>query len=187
MKFVWTVLMVVVVVVSAWTFLAAQSGPVAGTPKIATPFVAAPAAPVPAAIPGRSPARARGFDRDANRPMTPLQQRYLELSKKKARLMTEEQLQQAIDEMNRELEEAHAWAKVEESARLLQQVIESHPRSKAADTARAALKLIQENRASNMPAPAVPNPGPSNSSPFNSGAFKRSPLIQERIEKRVTS
>ena len=101
MKFVWTFLMVVVVIVSAWTFLAAQPAPVA------PPVLTAPAASVPRDQSGSGLRSGKDFSSDANA----LRRRYRNVTwsfgeRKKARLMTDEQLQQAIDAMNaQELEE----------------------------------------------------------------------------------
>lgn len=143
--------MVVAVVVSAWTFLAAQSVPERKREEPrAAPF-ASQAPPLVAANAGSSG------------PLTPLQQRFLELSAKKAHLMTEEQLQQALNNLDREVEELNAWSKVEESARLLREVVGKHPQTKAATAAKSALGIIDQNR--------TPNPNSSDPSPFGRGPF----------------
>jgi hypothetical protein len=122
------------VVATAWTFLAAQSSP---GPRIGEH----PAAPAVSAI--RAPSG----------PLTPLQQRFVELSAKKAHLMTEEQLQQALNNLDREVEELNAWSKIEESARFLREVVEKHPQTKAAEAAKSALNAIDQNRPATTPFP----------------------------------
>ena len=77
--------------------------------------------------------------------------------------MTEEQLQQALSNLDREVEELNAWSKVEESARLLREVVGKHPQTKAATAAKSALGIIDQNR--------TPNPNSSDPSPFGRGPF----------------
>jgi len=125
--------MVVLVIASAWTILLAQSSPVASSKTFldpARPPVASAAAPGVAS---------------ATAPLTPLQQRFIDLATKKARLMTEEQLQQSVNQFDREVEELNAWSKIEESKRLLSDIVDKHPQTPAAEAARSALKVI-ENR-----------------------------------------
>ncbi len=67
--------------------------------------------------------------------------------------MTEEQLQQAVNKLDQDVEELNAWSKVEESARTLREVIEKHPQSRAAEAAKAALQMIEQNRSPLVPIP----------------------------------
>lgn len=125
----------VVVVASAWTILHAQTR--RSTARDA--FASAQAAPPT-------------FDRDAGRNgLTPLRHRFVELSTRKARLMTEEQLQQAVNELDRDVDGLNAWSKIEAGARLLREVVEKHPRTKAAEAAKSALKAIEERRQATEP------------------------------------
>jgi hypothetical protein len=140
--------MVIVVIASAWTFLAAQSSP-SGFQK-ASPEPIAPAPPqspkyererVPATAP-----QMHDRDRLTGPSVTPLQQRYVDLATKKARLMTEEQLQQAVNELDHDVHELDAWSKVDEVARQLREVIDKHPQTQAAEAARSALNVIEQSR-----------------------------------------
>jgi len=130
---------VVAVIVTTWTFLVAQTTP----SKLKSPIVGA--RPETFAEPQTSGA--------ASSPLTPLQQRFVELSTKKARLMTEEQLQQAVNELDRDVEGLNAWSKIEDSARLLREVVEKHPQTRAAEAAKAALKMIERNQPRLTPTP----------------------------------
>jgi hypothetical protein len=163
--------MVVVVVASAWTYLAAQSAP-APAPK---PTFDAPVGPAPEPGPkfdrqGPGAAENRAQDRSIAPPLTPLQQRYVDLATKKARLMSEEQLQQAVNEFDHDIQELNAWSKVEESARALREVIEKHPQTRAAGTARSVIRIIEQGRPNNLDEPLShpvrgekfePAPGPA--------------------------
>jgi TolA-binding protein len=144
--------MVVVVVASAWTYLAAQSSP---SPPAKATFdePTAPAAPKNSKSQrdALSVPQSRTFDQPGAQPLTPLQQRYVDLATKKARLMTEEQLQQAVNEMDHQVDELNAWSKVEEGARALREVIEKHPQSRAAATARSLIRIIDQGRPTNSP------------------------------------
>jgi hypothetical protein len=132
--------MVAAAIVSAGTFLAAQSGPL-GKQEVS------PGAPVTTqALPPAGVA-------SLLRPMTPLQQRFMDLSAKKAHLMTEEQLQRAVRNLDQEVEGLTAWSKLEEAARLLREVEEKHPETKAAEAAKSALGIIERNRPSSAPFP----------------------------------
>jgi hypothetical protein len=133
------------VVATAWTLLSAQSGPsnklpinkLNGNSRLQEPAPAsAPAPTVPVVVTHPVPSG----------PLTPLQQRFVELSEQKARLMTEEQLQQALNHLDQEVQELNAWSKLEETARLLREVVEKHPQTKAAEAARSALNAIEQNR-----------------------------------------
>jgi ribosomal protein L31E len=72
-----------------------------------------------------------------------LRSRYIELSKKKAELMKEDQLKHEIETLERQIPELEAWAKAEEAVRLLREVIEKHPNTDAAKCAQSAIELIQ--------------------------------------------
>jgi len=125
--------MVVLVIASAWTILLAQSSPVASSKTSLDP------GPQPLAS---APAHGVAL---AAAPLTPLQQRFIDLATKKARLMTGEQLQQSVNQFDREVEELIAWSKIEESKRFLSDIVDKHPQTPAAEAARSALKVI-ENR-----------------------------------------
>jgi hypothetical protein len=135
--------MVAAAIVLTGTFLAAQSAPGGKHEVLPGAPVPAQAPPVVAANPGSS-----GL-------LTPLQQRFMELSAKKAKLLTEEQLQQAVKNLDREVEGLNAWSKLEEAARLLREVEEKHPQTKAAEVANSALGIIDRNRP-----PVAPFPDP---------------------------
>jgi hypothetical protein len=126
--------MVVIVLGSAWTYLAAQSAP-ASAPGVGKP-------PIPAVSP-RSPI---DVAQKAPVPLTPLQQHYMDLTAQKLRLMTEEQLQKAVNEVDHEVQELNAWSKVEESVRQLREVIDKNPQTQAAGAARSALEAIERHR-----------------------------------------
>jgi cell division protein FtsN len=130
---------VVAVIVTTWTILVAQTSPVrvsSPAQQVAPDPVAS--APIPAPVLALSP-------------LTPLQQRFVELSTKKARLMTEEQLQQAVNELDRDVEGRNAWSKLEDGARLLREVVEKHPQTRAAEAAKSALKVIDQTRSGVSP------------------------------------
>jgi hypothetical protein len=158
------------VVATAWTFLSAQSGPsnkLDGNSRLKDPTPASapvPAVPVVVAHPAPSGA------------LTPLQQRFLELSTMKARLMTEEQLQQALNNLDREVQELNAWSKVEESARGLREVVEQHPQTKAAEAAKSALNAIEQKRPEITPL-AEPR---SQERQFDETPSKKRPFERER-------
>jgi hypothetical protein len=164
--------MVIVVIASAWTYLAAQSSPT--TPQKAADETFAPPPTQGSQFNRQSdPAAAQSaaHDRSVAPPLTPLQQRYVDLATKKARLMTEEQLQQAVNEFDRDVNELNAWSKVEESARVLREVIEKHPQTRAAGTARSVIRIIEQGRSPNGPVPDQgfaprPDPGSVREAPF---------------------
>ncbi len=96
---------------------------------------------------------------DGHRPPidpNPVRQRFIELSKKKAYALTEEQLKHEVESMEAEVRELEAWAKAQEAMRLLHEVIEKHPNTKAAETANAAIQLIEQGRNT----PYAANAGP---------------------------
>ena len=132
--------MVVALTASAWTFLAAQSGPAPKQVGLPKPEVATPA-PAVAAIP------------TSTSPLTPLQQRFMELSAKKARLMTEEQLQQSLHNLDLEVEDLDAWSEIEVSERLLRELVVKHPTTRAAKAANSALNAIDKSRPAIAPIP----------------------------------
>jgi hypothetical protein len=72
-----------------------------------------------------------------------LRNRFIELSKMKAHMMKEAQLKHEIEALEREIPELEAWAKAEEVARLLHQVIDKHPNTQAAKSAQEAIQLIE--------------------------------------------
>jgi hypothetical protein len=72
-----------------------------------------------------------------------LRNQFIELSKKKAQLMKEPQLKREIEALEREIPELEAWAKAQEAVQILREVIEKHPNTKAAESANAAIQLIE--------------------------------------------
>jgi hypothetical protein len=78
--------------------------------------------------------------------VTTLQNRFLELSKKKALKMTERELRHEIETLERKLAEVDAWAKVNEAARLLHEVVEKSPDTGAAKTASEVIQIIEQRR-----------------------------------------
>jgi hypothetical protein len=95
----------------------------------------------------------------------PIRQRFIELSKRKAYALTEEQLKREVESMEAEVRELEAWVKAQEAVRVLHEVVEKHPNTKAAGAASAAIQLIEQRR--NTPA-LVPDPGPGS---FDSQRF----------------
>jgi hypothetical protein len=99
----------------------------------------------------------------------PIRQRFLELSKKKAAALNEEELKREVESMETEVRELEAWVKVQQAVRQLHEVVDKHPNTKAAETANAAIQLIEERHVSPRfmrggrqfdPAPsATPEPG----------------------------
>jgi len=152
--------MVVVVTASAWTYLAAQS-----TPTSVQKALNEPAPPVA----GPSPLPLK-FAPQSSAPLTPLQQRYIDLATQKARLMNEEQLQQAVNQFDHDVQELNAWSKVEETARQLRELIDKHPQTRAAEAARSALEAIEKAR---------PRPGFSAGKHFEREKFQSSPFGAE--------
>jgi hypothetical protein len=141
-------------VVLAWT----QAVLRAQTPKAPTP-AATPAPLQPALVPfgsdGSGPitvvpqaqpsAHSATFEPlDAN----PVRQRFLELSKKKAQALNEEELKREVESMETEVRELEAWVKVQQAVRQLHEVVDKHPNTRAADTANKAIQLIEERRSS---------------------------------------
>jgi ribosomal protein L31E len=104
---------------------------------------------------------------DAN----PLRQRFIELSKKKAYALNEVQLKVQVESMESEVRELEAWAKAQEAVRLLHEVIEKHPNTKAAVTANAAIQLIEQRR---DPAGLDSRRAPIDSESFERPASRRS-------------
>jgi hypothetical protein len=153
------------------TVLLAQS-PKPESPKASTtaapvsanssPFAADPSADATFAPEGRTAAvNAPAIDHN------PIRQRFIELSKKKAYALTEEQLKREVESMEAEVRELEAWVKAQEAVRVLHEVIEKHPNTNAAGAASAAIQLIEQRR--NTPALA-PDPGPG---PFDSQRLDR--------------
>jgi hypothetical protein len=143
------------VMATAWTFLAAQQGqsldfkapnppprPTLGPEQPGPPVAVPPASsktPQPAVVdPGT-------VESPPASPLSPLQQRFIELSAKKARSLNPEQLQKAINELDQEVIELNAWSKVEEGARILRDVAEKSPQTRAGRAAKAALQIIDQN------------------------------------------
>ena len=126
----------------------------------------------------------------------PVRQRFIELSRKKAYALNEEQLKREVEAMEAEVRELEAWAKAQEAVRLLHDVIEKHPNTKAAETANAAIQLIEERRVTprftrEAPRPdsnfrrAAPasDPGPV---PVPGPVFDRDPRSSQTSEPRFS-
>jgi hypothetical protein len=90
--------------------------------------------------------------------VTTLQNRFLELSKKKALKMTERELRHEIEAIEKKLAEVEAWAKVDEAVRLLHEVVETHPNTPASQTAGAAIQFIEKRREFRGAPSAIPDP-----------------------------
>jgi hypothetical protein len=128
----------------------------AQAPKVPTPGGTATPAPVPLSpfhseesgtitvVPQAQPfARSDTFEPpDAN----PVRQRFLELSKKKAQALNEEELKREVESMEIEVRELEAWAKADEAMRLLREVAEKHRTTKAAEAANAAIQVLESRR-----------------------------------------
>jgi hypothetical protein len=163
------------VMATAWTFLAAQQGP---SPSLKEPIPPSPPTfgtehPSPNLSPVAPPASA-----DTPRPalaepivaapaaassLPPLQQRFIELSTKKANSLNAEQLQKAVNDLSEEVEALNAWSKVDDGARVLRDVAEKSPQTPAGRAAKAALRIIDQYRSANnlkVPTPFDDQQGP---------------------------
>jgi hypothetical protein len=139
----------------------APSGTVAAPIRPQTPAPVGVAAPLDSLTPLAQPfATFPPRTSEANSPALdslPIRQRFIELSRKKAYALNEEQLKREVDTMEAEVRELEAWAKAQEAVRLLHEVIEKHPNTKAAATANAAIQLIEQRRTpANDPRSAQP-------------------------------
>jgi hypothetical protein len=120
--------------------------------QLSTPFDA-PAdvkTPVPegAKAPGGPAAKPAEFASSPPLPTTTveainLRNQFIELSKKKALLMKEPEIKREIQLLERQIPELEAWAKADEAARLLHEVIDKHPNTQAAKSAQEAIQLIE--------------------------------------------
>ncbi len=89
----------------------------------------------------------------------PIRLRFIELSKKKAYALNEEQLKREVDVMEKQVKELEAWAKADEAVRLLQEVVDKHPNTEAADAANGAIRHLEErHKAALMGLGPVPGP-----------------------------
>jgi hypothetical protein len=91
----------------------------------------------------------------------PIRQRFLELSRKKAAALNEEELKREVESMETEVRELEAWVKVQQAVHQLHEVVAKHPNTKAAETANAAIQLIEERRVSPRFMREVPRPDPN--------------------------
>ncbi|HXY33674.1 MAG TPA: hypothetical protein VEI07_05560 [Planctomycetaceae bacterium] len=55
-------------------------------------------------------------------------------------------LKREIEKLERQLEMAEAWAKLDEAARLIHEVAEKYPNTPAANTANEAVRVIEQRR-----------------------------------------
>jgi hypothetical protein len=152
------------VMATAWTFLVAQQGQSQNfkepKPALSPTFGAEPPGPPVAgpATPAKTPQFIRadlGPVEAPPTPLSPLQQRFIELSTRKARSLKEEQLQKLVNDLNEEVEGLNAWTRVEEGARVLRDVADKSPQTPAGRAAKAALRIIEQFRSSNE---LVPDP-----------------------------
>jgi hypothetical protein len=109
-----------------------------------------------------------------------LRNQYIELSKKKALLMKEPQLKREIGSLERDIPELEAWARAEEAVQILRDVIEKHPNTGAAESAKAAIQLIEGQskdkfrREGSVPSP-IDDPQPIFDRPRNDRQFVPKP------------
>jgi hypothetical protein len=152
------------VMATAWTFLAAQQGQSSNfkEPKPAlSPTYGANPPGLPAVGPAASAKTPQFIRADLGpveappTPLSPLQQRFIELSTRKARSLKEEQLQKLVSDLNEEVEGLNAWTRVEEGARVLRDVADKSPQTPAGRAAKAALRILEQSRSSNE---LVPDP-----------------------------
>ena len=80
----------------------------------------------------------------SSRPLTPLQQRFIDLSAKKAHLLNPEQLQQAVNDLSEEVEGLNAWSKLDEGASRSPRRCGKLRRPKPAEAAKVALRIIDQ-------------------------------------------
>ena len=143
---------IVVLGILAWT----QAALLAQSPKAPTPS-AIPAQVQPevapfgsdGSVPGTVVPQAQPFARsDTFEPLdaNPVRQRFLELSKKKAQALNEEELKREVESMETEVRELEAWTKADEALRLLREVAEKHRNTKAAEAASAAIQVLESRR-----------------------------------------
>jgi len=66
----------------------------------------------------------------------------------KAAALNEEELKREVESMETEVRELEAWVKVQQAVHQLHEVVAKHPNTKAAETANAAIQLIEERRVS---------------------------------------
>jgi uncharacterized protein YqgV (UPF0045/DUF77 family) len=123
----------------------ASGATVTPAPVPSTPFGSDGSVPGTAVPQAQPSARSDTFEPlEAN----PIRQRFLELSKKKAAALNEEELKREVESMETEVRELEAWVKVQQAVRQLHEVVNKHPNTKAAETANAAIQLIEERRVS---------------------------------------
>jgi hypothetical protein len=144
---------VVVAGITVWIgarLIAQSSKKPPGGPEFRNPFgVAVPSEGLPKTSPAQPSAKSEEFASSPALKSTTvevinLRNQFIELSKKKALLMKEPQLKREIETLEREIPELEAWAKAEEAVRLLREVAEKYPNTKAADSANAAIRLIEQ-------------------------------------------
>jgi hypothetical protein len=112
---------------------------------------------------------------DAN----PIRQRFIELSKKKANALSEEELKREVESMENQVRELEAWAKADEAMRLLREVAEKHRSTKAAEAASAAIQVLESRR--NAATARTPGPVPD---PRFEDDFRRAPQPDQPIFER---
>jgi hypothetical protein len=142
------------VMATAWTFLAAQQGQ---SPSFKEPIPAAERATPQPVVPPANINTPQPIGTETNAaeraPLSPLQQRFIELSTRKARSLKEEQLQKLVNDLNEEVEGLNAWTRVDEGARVLRDVADKSPQTAAGRAAKAALRILDQYRSANEPVP----------------------------------
>jgi hypothetical protein len=135
------------------TLLLAQS------PKLDVPQPTATVSPIEATGTRSDPIpQATPFESDGSKPRAvdasapaldsnPLRQRFIELSRKKARALDEEQLKREVDAMEAEVRELEAWARTQQAVQMLREITEQHRNTKAAEAASAAIQLLENRHA----------------------------------------
>jgi hypothetical protein len=172
-----TMLVGAVVLVMAWGFLALRHAVLQAQSTKTPPAIDAPTATIVVSPFGADSARTDDAKAQALDAL-PIRQRFIELSKKKAYALNEEQLKREVEGMEKEVKELEAWAKADEAVRLLHEVILKHPNTKAAEAANAAIQVIEGQRSGQVPVTQqfLSAPEPFNSPPGNPAAPDRRPI-----------
>ena len=104
---------------------------------------------------------------------SPARQRFIELSKKKAYTLDEEQLKHEVEVMEADVRELEAWAKADEAIRILHEVVDKHPNTHAARAASASIRQLEDRRKATMMG-LSPMPRPEGFVPRPDRDFRRS-------------
>jgi hypothetical protein len=163
-------------------------------------------APTPAAAPieangttfGRA-AQATPFGSDGSLPASapaqnanPIRQRFIELSRKKAYALGDEELKREVDVMEAEVRELEAWAKTQEAIRLLRDIADNHRNTKAAEAANDAIQLLENRHAAARGSESIREPGFQRRDlapvldPRPENELRRSPQREEKPKQPVS-